>query len=115
MLTLVRPSPEGQEGGSLPSKPRRKVPVLSLLPAERARLRALLKTLRRAYGTWACLAEVMGVRRVTLKMIAGGHCAGSPGTLLRAARAANTTIDRILAPLSSADVCPTCGQRKGGA
>ena len=110
-LTLVRPSREGQDGGRLPKRPR---PVLTLLPAETARLRATLKNLRRAYGTWLCLAEVMGVGRNTLVHVAAGTKKGSPGLLLRAARAAGMSIEALLAPLSEAGTCPACG-RKGGA
>ncbi|TKD10457.1 transcriptional regulator [Polyangium fumosum] len=108
MLTVVRSPSGGQEGG----RPPRKLPVLSLLPAEAARLRATLRNLRRAYGGWDVLASVMGVYRKTIEKIARGAAPGSPGMLLRAARAAGVSVERLLAPLSSADVCPTCGARR---
>jgi hypothetical protein len=55
---------------------------------------------------------VMGVSVDGIEGVANGRHPGSPGMLLRAARAACTSVDRLLAPLASADVCPTCG-RKG--
>ncbi len=110
MLTLVRSPSGGQEGGH----PPRKIPVLSLLPAESARLRATLRNLRQAYGGWDVLAAVMGVYRKSIEKVARGARPGSPGMLLRAARAAGCSVERLLAPLSSVDACPACG-RKGGA
>lgn len=115
MLTLVRPSPEGQDGGDPPVKRRRRALALSLTPAESARLRATLKNLKRAYGSYACLAEVMGVSKDALYGAASGNKPGSPALLLLAARAAGTTIEALLAPLGSVEICLVCGAGKGGA
>lgn len=89
MLTVVRSPSGGQDGG----RPRRRYPALSLSPAESARLRATLGNLHRAYGAWSCLAEVMGVSVATLSNVSIGRDPGSPGLLLRAARAASDDAD----------------------
>lgn len=109
MLTLVQPPPGGQ--GGAPSKRRRRLCVTrSLSDVERMRLRAALRNLRGLYGTWACLAEVMGMQPRTIRAIASGKYAGSPGTAMRAARAAGTTIERLLGRPVAADRCPHCGR-----
>ncbi len=55
MLRLVSPPGSAQE-----KRPIRRS-CLSLTPEESSRLRVVLQNLRRAYGTWSCLAEAMGV------------------------------------------------------
>lgn len=109
-LVIVRPS-GGQESTDPPK--RRRCPVLSLTAEEASRLRAVLVHLRAQYGSLGCLAAVMGVSPDTLTDVLRRRSPGSPGLLLRAARAAGTTVDRIVAPLASVDVCPHCGARKG--
>src|SRR5262245_26730600 len=102
MLTLVHPAPRGQ-GTDLPRKRgyRTRRPILT--PEQEARIRAVLQNLRRAYGGWDVLAEVMGYCRGTVKDAGIGHHNISPGILVRAARAAGTTVEALLAPLSPAD------------
>ncbi|WP_231864764.1 hypothetical protein [Sorangium cellulosum] len=46
----------------------------------------------------------------SIRAIASGQFAGSPGTAMRAARAAGTTIERLLGRPVAADRCPTCGR-----
>jgi len=109
MLTVVRPAPAGQGEGS-PAPRRRRSSALGLTETERKRLRAALKNLRLAYGTWSCLAEVMGVPSKTLKKIANGQINGSPGMALRTARAAGIPFERLIGGIISADRCPSCGR-----
>ncbi|XXX78579.1 transcriptional regulator [Sorangium sp. So ce134] len=69
-----------------------------------------MRNLRTAYGTWGCLAVVMGVSRDSLRRIAAGRDAGSPATAQRAAKAAGVTVEQLLGGLVAADRCPTCGK-----
>lgn len=107
MLKVVQP-PTGGQGDGAPAR-RRKSPSLRLTDAERMRLRAALRHLRALYGSWSCLAEVMGVRPGTLKQLASCN-GGSHAMALRAAKAAGTTLDRILGQPAAADRCPACGR-----
>jgi hypothetical protein len=77
------------------------------------RLRAALRNLRKAYGSWACLAEVMGMSLWSIQGIARGRDNGSPSTAQRAAKAAGITVEQLLGGPVSADRCPTCGARRG--
>jgi hypothetical protein len=80
-----------------------------LTDAEAMRLRAALRSLKGLYGSWPCLAEVMGLSQYTLRNIANGSKRGSAATARKAAHAAGVTIDRLLGGLAPADRCPTCG------
>ena len=110
MLRLVHPPPEG---GQATRSPRR-LSHNSLTPDERRHLRQALKNLRLRFGTWSCLAEVMGVPEGSLVNAASSKRGlGSPGLALRAARAAGSTVEAVLAgKLTPAGVCPTCGAAK---
>lgn len=109
MLTVVSP-PFGEQGGGAPARRRRpRSPMPRLTEAERMRIRAALRNLRALYGTWACLAEVMGVNAGTLQQLASGN-GGSHAMALRAAKAAGTTLERILGRPAPADRCPHCGR-----
>lgn len=106
MLRLVHPAREGQAT----RPPRHPKTVMSLTDPERRALRIALKNLRRAFGSWSCLAEVLGVSAASVEAVANGHDRGSPGLALRAARASGVPIERILSgKLAAADRCPTCG------
>lgn len=107
-LRLVQPHDKGQE--KHPS--RRKSPRLCITSAERARLRAAVRNLAKAFGSYECLAAVVGVPKHSL------HHAGSTGKVSHSfavaiARAVGMTVDQLIGPLASVDVCPTCGARKG--
>jgi hypothetical protein len=103
--------PDGGQGEGAPARRRRRpASCLSLTPTQRKRLRAALKNLRTAYGSWSCLAEVMGVSVACLEGIARGRDHGSPGTAQRAAKAAGVTVEQLLGGLAAADRCPTCGR-----
>ncbi len=107
MLTVVRPPSAGQ--ASRPPRGRRRAaPAFTV--AEEMRLRAALRNLRALYGTWECLAEVMGLHAATLKAAASGRKRPTPTIALAAARAAGKTIDDITSPPSAADRCKHCGR-----
>jgi hypothetical protein len=105
-MTVIPLRPRGGQGTALPAARRSSV---ILTDTEQMRLRAALRNLRALYGTWACLAEVMGVSAKTLANIVSGR-RSSPGMAVRAARAAGSTVDRILGAPCSADRCPRCGR-----
>lgn len=110
MLRIVHPRPPGQ--GTRPPKRRRTCG--SLAPDEIRHLRAALHNLRRAYGSWSCLAEVMGMSEGGLKQAANGACNPSPGVALYAARAGGMSVEAVIGgKLSAAGRCKACGARLG--
>ena len=113
MLRLVHPAPEGQ--GPRTPKGRRSAPCLSLSGDERRHLRAALHNLRRAYGTWACLADAMGVALPTLvRASRERNPQGSPAVALQAARAGSMSVEAVLGgKLTAAGQCESCGSRLG--
>ena len=111
MLRLVGP-PTGGQGPRVPKGKRS--PGLMLTAEESRHLRVALKNLRWAYGTWACLAEVMGIRSFALQDVASGKSPGSAAMALRAAQAAGMHVETLLSgALSPAGRCATCGSRVG--
>ncbi|WP_437484690.1 transcriptional regulator [Sorangium sp. So ce1014] len=102
--------PDGGQGGRVLTRRRRSIPCLSLTPTQRKRLRAALRNLRAAYGSWSCLAEVMGMSITSVEAIANGRDSGSPATAQRAAKAAGVTVEQLLGGLVAADRCPSCGR-----
>lgn len=112
MLRLVHPADAGKEPIRPPKGSRSK--ALRLTDVEAMRLRAALRNLRALYGTWTCLAEVMGVKPVSLQNIAAGRAHPSPAMAVVAARAAGSTIDTMLRAPGDASVCPTCGAARKG-
>ncbi|MDI1481460.1 transcriptional regulator [Polyangium sp. y55x31] len=110
-LTLIRPSHEGQERIRLPKRTRK----AHFPPAEQSRIRAALRNLRRAFGSWSCLGAVTGYASETLVGAACQPNRATPTLVYRVARAVGLTVDELLRPgLRDADACPTCG-RKGAA
>ncbi|WP_437294753.1 transcriptional regulator [Sorangium sp. So ce426] len=69
-----------------------------------------MRHLRAAYGSWSCLAAVMGMAEVSIEGIANGRYNGSPATALRAAKAAGVTVEQLLGDLAPVHRCPTCGR-----
>lgn len=114
MLTLVR-SPSGGQESTRPSY-RRRYPSIApkLTRAQQERVRALLRNLRSAYGSWSCLAVVMGSTAGSLAATASNPVRASLPLIHRLANAAGMTVEAVLATgLASVDTCPTCGARKG--
>jgi hypothetical protein len=112
MLRLVHPAPTGQGPGT----PRgRYSSALFLTADERRHLATALQNLRRAFGTWACLADAMGLREELVKK-AGVHNSktGSPALALVVARTAGMGVEAVLSgALSASGRCDTCGSRLG--
>ena len=109
MLRLVHPALSGQGTGT-PNRRRRS--ALSLTSDERRHLGAALHNLRRAFGTWSCLADAMGVQEQLVKK--AGAQRGSPAIALRAARVGGMSVEAVLSgALSSAGRCEACGSRLG--
>ena len=106
-LRLVHPAPQGQ--GTRPSKGR-KSPALYPTPDERARIRAAVRNLARAYGGYDVLAAVMGVSASALQTI---RRKTSYAVAVLVARAAGAPVETILRPgVADAGRCALCG-RKG--
>ncbi|MCC6552407.1 MAG: transcriptional regulator [Polyangiaceae bacterium] len=78
------------------------------------RLRAALRNLRALYGSWSCLAEVMGADASTVKRVCNGQRCPSAALALAAAKAAGKTLDALIRAPGPADKCPTCGACRGG-
>ena len=113
MLRLVHPPREGQ--GPVTSK-RRKSHALRLTPDEVRHLAASLQNLRRAFGTWACLAEAMGIRESLLSAAGSPRKGkgGSPALALRAAKVSGMSVEAVLSgKLTAAGQCEACGARLG--
>jgi hypothetical protein len=112
MLRLVHPAPAGQAPRVRKGK---RSPLLSLTAEEKRHLRQALHNLRRAYGTWACVAAAMGVRENSLTCAARErNPLGSPAMALLAARAGGMSVEAVLSgTLSAAGKCESCGSRLG--
>ena len=113
MLRLVHPAPAGQATSA--PKGRRFSPCFSLTPDERRHLRTALHNLRRAFGTWDCLADAMGVKINAISRASREkNPMGSPALALRAARVGGMSMEAVLSgSLSSAGRCESCGSRIG--
>jgi hypothetical protein len=95
--------------GSEPIHRARK-PRPTFSPEHRARLAVALKNLRRLYGTWAALADAMGINEGTLKNVNSGRC-GSMTIVVRAAQVAGVPVERLLSgEITSTNTCHRCGQ-----
>lgn len=113
MLRLVHPAPVGQA----PARRRKglRSPQLALSAEEKRHLRIALHNLRRAFGTWACLADAIGVRENTLVSAARERAPlGSAALALRAAQVGGMSVEAVLSgTLSAAGKCESCGSRLG--
>lgn len=122
MLRIVHPAPSGQGSGPPKRRKGQRSGALSLSADEIRHLRAALQNLRFALGGWDVVAEVTGIRRVTLEH-AGSKRSRRPhaAIAIRAARAAGISVEALLSgKMRPTDRCPTCGthaadRRKGGA
>ena len=74
-------------------------------------MRAAIRNLGRAYGSYACLAEVMGVPKHSVEHAASTSRVSYKYAVL-VARAAGTTVEALLSPPVAADRCPTCNTRR---
>ncbi len=106
--------------GQAPARPPRgrHARALFLTPDECRHLATSLHNLRRAFGTWACLADAMGVREALLVRAAANdrNGRGSPALALVVARVAGMSVEAVLSgTLSAAGKCEACGSRIGAA
>lgn len=115
MLRLVHPARKGQEGGDPPKRRRGPSPALFLTDEEWRHLRASLRNLRTAFGSWSCLADVMGVAKGSLIQAAQKPHRPSAALALRAAQAGGMLVEVVLGyrALNAAGRCPHCGTRIG--
>jgi hypothetical protein len=108
-LRIVKPEglkPARQNGG-----PRHEALVFT--PEEQRKLRQAIRNLKDAFGTWACLAEAMGMPVGSLVNAVGGKQRGlSPAIVIRAMRASGLSFAEILGGPVPADRCRACGQLK---
>ena len=113
MLRLVHPAPSGQ-ASARPHKGRFS-PIFSLTADERRHLRAALHNLRRAFGTWDCLADAMGTGIQAIARAARErNPLGSPALALRVAKVGGMSVEAVLSgTLNAAGRCETCGSRIG--
>jgi hypothetical protein len=87
----------------------------ALTEDERRLLRAVLKILRHFCGSWPRVSKAMGIPLNTLYGISKGKDFGSMKIAERAAKVAGVPVEALLEDkIISADLCPTCGQRKPG-
>lgn len=114
-LKLVHPTPpptpddtpRGRNGN------RRRHETILWTAEESARLRAGLKNARAMFGTWACLADAMHVRKSAVQATAGGKVRVSGAIAIRLARALGIPLEALLRGLTNVPkVCPTCGARR---
>lgn len=110
MLRLVEPPKEGQEKSSSYRPPSK---LLRLTEPELARLRAALRSLKQLHGSWQALADATGVSANSLEHISCRSQRASYAMALRIAKVANVSLEALLSPLASIEICPTCGARKG--
>ena len=105
-LRLVHPAPPKP-----PREKRKRVPTFTA--EEQARLRAALKNARPLLGTWARLAAAMRVAMHSIQDAAGGSRPVTAEMALRLARALGKPLESLYRAPAAADVCPTCGAKRG--
>ena len=102
-LRLVgKDPPKKQKGG-----PGHETIVLS--PDEQRKARQALRNLKDHFGTWACLADAMGLPVKSLIKATSGRYSLSPAVLLRAMRATGLSLDELLGAPVLAGRCRACG------
>lgn len=115
MLRLVHPAPAGNSTDPPARRKGARSPSLSLTADEVRHFRIYLRNLARAYGTWGCLATVMGMNEKSLHNARGYRGRRPSGALvIRAAQAGGVSVESVLSGvLGDASRCPTCGHRSG--
>jgi ABC-type polysaccharide/polyol phosphate transport system ATPase subunit len=83
-----------------------------LTPEEQRKVRQAIRNLRDAFGTWACLADAMGMPVKSLGHAMNARLGLSPAVVLRAMRASGLTLDDLLGAPAPAERCRACGQIK---
>lgn len=101
-------------GNEPPKPPRRKGQSYLrtlLTPEERTRAAQAMRNLRDAFGSYACMADAMGVFPNTL-VSAVRRKEVTVAMLFAASRASGLTIDDLLSVPVPAGMCKACGQVK---
>src|SRR4051812_25864134 len=109
MLRLVHP-PSGGNGTDPPKRRKGTRSAALMLTREEAQhFRASLRNLARAYGTWGCLAQVIGVPVETLHQAMKPRRRPSGVLVIRAAKAGGTTVEAVLTgQLTMTGRCKAC-------
>jgi hypothetical protein len=83
--------------------------------AQEAWMRTALRNARAAFGTWACLADAMGIGKGALADAVNNRNHISPEMVIRFAAATGMSVDVLLHPsIAATDQCPSCGATRGG-
>jgi hypothetical protein len=110
-VTLRLVKPEGPKPARQKGAPRHEATVLT--PEEGRKARQAIRNLKDAFGTWACLAEAMGMpTKSLLNAVQGERYGLSSAVLLRAMRASGLTLADMLGAPAPAGRCRACGQIK---
>jgi len=109
MLRLIKP--DGPRPARRKGVLRHEASVLT--SDEERKARQAIRNMKDAFGTWACLAEAMGMPEKSLiTAVQGARYGLSPAVLLRAMRASGLTLDDMLGAPAVAGRCRACGQIK---
>jgi hypothetical protein len=82
--------------------------------SQETRIRAALKGARRAFGTWGCLADAMGIGKAAVEYASQGHRV-SAEMAIRLSFATGISLDALLRPgVLDAGKCIACGATRGG-
>ena len=108
-LRLVRDEPK-------PKRRRKTQHQTALLSdAEARRVVAAMKVLHQGLGGWDVVAATLEMSKAALVDVRMGRNRVSMALALRVARASGTTLERLIAPMGSASVCPACGAERRSA
>jgi len=86
-----------------------------LAEPEQRRVRAAISSLAKAYGGIGVLASVMGVSLHQLREVRNARWNVSIGMAVRVARAGGSTLEKLISPMGSVSICPTCGAERRAA
>ena len=123
MSDIPRPPRKGQDPPAArhlrlvsdkPTAPRAKHrrPAPPFTAEQEARIRAALSTSRRTFGTWVALASAMGLDVAYVYHVkASRRLTGD--FAIRLARALGKPLESLCRAPTAADVCPTCGAKRG--
>ena len=84
--------------------------MTDLSPKEQEHTRRALRYLRARCGGWDAASKALGLAKITVMNVAGGHGTASPRVVFRIARFAGVGIDAVLAgEYPPAGACAHCG------
>mgnify|MGYP000927985596 CR=1 FL=1 len=125
MSDIPRPPRKGQDPPAArhlrlvsdkPTPPRPKQRhrrVATFSPEETSRLRAALKHARALFGSWPCLSDALRMSEPATRHAANGSSGFSGDLAVRLARALGKPLESLYRAPAAADVCPTCGAKRG--